>query len=410
MRFGSLFEYGGVLSKLRTLFRARDVFIHDGAGMKRVRISSGVQLGGAGVGALAMIGAVFGVVQLTVGTTALSGAMSQFASRQGEVSKMEAELASLQSDLGAIRTTTTSYISKLEARQALLSAAIEGKAPTKSLAAAISPSGAPHSKAAVEFAAMFKGVEGDQGKLASIAQQRLDAKYSASLSAVSKLGVPPSVVSGQLAMGGPYEPVTAGAVAASIEPIAPGAQATVKSNGPADPQFRALFNSWRRLDQLQQGMASIPSVKPVDVVTFTSGFGVRSDPFGRGAAMHAGVDIPGAYATQIHATADGIVSRAGWVGGYGNMVELNHGRGIQTRYGHLSSILVAPGAKIKRGQLIALMGSTGRSTGTHLHYEVRVEGSAINPIPFLQSSDYLVALQSRGTPAVAVGGPIGGTK
>jgi murein DD-endopeptidase MepM/ murein hydrolase activator NlpD len=409
MRFGSLFEYGRVLPKLRTLFRARDVFIHDGAGMKRVHLSSKMQLSGAGIGALAMVGAVFGVVQLTVGTTALSGAMSQFASRQGEVSKMEAELASLQSDLGAIRTTTTSYVAKLEARQALLSAAIEGKAPAKNLAAAVSTTSAPHSAAAAEFAAMFKGVEGDQGKLASIAQQRLDARYSASLSAVSKLGVSPAMVSGQLAMGGPFEPVTAGAVAASIEPVAPGTQ-TTRSNAAADPQFRALFNSWRRLDQLQQGMVSIPSAKPVDAVTFTSGFGVRSDPFGRGAAMHAGVDIPGPFASQIYATADGIVSRAGWVGGYGNMVELNHGRGIQTRYGHLSSILVAPGTKIKRGQLIALMGSTGRSTGTHLHYEVRVEGSAINPIPFLQSSDYLVALQSRGTPAVAVGGPVGGTK
>ncbi len=172
-----------------------------------------------------------------------------------------------------------------------------------------------------------------------------------------------------------------------------------------DPQFRALFNSWKRLDQLQTGIVAIPSMRPVQSLTFTSNFGIRTDPFRGGAAMHAGVDIPGAYATPIYATADAVVNRTGWVGGYGNLVELNHGRGIQTRYGHLSSILVAPGAHVKRGQLIALMGSTGRSTGTHLHYEVRIDGHAVNPVPFLQTSDYLVAMQRRGN-GTAVGGPL----
>ena len=146
-------------------------------------------------------------------------------------------------------------------------------------------------------------------------------------------------------------------------------------------------------------------MRPVQSLTFTSNFGIRTDPFRGGAAMHAGVDIPGAYATPIYATADAVVNRTGWAGGYGNLVELNHGRGIQTRYGHLSSILVAPGARVKRGQLIALMGSTGRSTGTHLHYEVRIDGRAVNPVPFLQTSDYLVAMQRR-TSSTAVGGPL----
>jgi murein DD-endopeptidase MepM/ murein hydrolase activator NlpD len=120
--------------------------------------------------------------------------------------------------------------------------------------------------------------------------------------------------------------------------------------------------------------------------------------------MHAGVDMPGPIGTPIYATADGLVGRTGWVGGYGNLVELEHGKGIQTRYGHLSSILVAPGTRVKRGQLVGLMGSTGRSTGSHLHYEVRIDGRAVNPIPFLQTSDYLLAMQNRrGT---AVGGPV----
>lgn len=122
--------------------------------------------------------------------------------------------------------------------------------------------------------------------------------------------------------------------------------------------------------------------------------------------MHAGVDIPGPVGTPIYATADGIVGRAERAGAYGNLLELDHGRGIQTRYGHLSAILVQPGARVARGQLIARMGSTGRSTGSHLHYEVRLDGNAVNPMPFLQSASYLVAMQNRARGTnIAMGGP-----
>ena len=145
-----------------------------------------------------------------------------------------------------------------------------------------------------------------------------------------------------------------------------------------NPTFKALFNSWKKLDQLQDDVIAIPSDKPVKAeVTFTSGFGVRDDPF------HARRrDAPGhrprrAYGTPIYATADGTVLRAGWnSGGYGNLVELDHGRGIITRYGHMSAILVHAGEHVTRGQQIGRMGSTGRSTGNHLHYEVRIDGRA----------------------------------
>ncbi|RJF90554.1 M23 family metallopeptidase [Sphingomonas cavernae] len=177
----------------------------------------------------------------------------------------------------------------------------------------------------------------------------------------------------------------------------------------ADPQYRSLFLSWKKLDQVGiQGSVSIPSQKPVSELAFTSNFGFRSDPFRGSRAMHAGVDIPGPLGTAIYATADGVVGRAQRLGGYGNYVEIEHGQGIQTRYGHLSAILVAPNTRVKRGQLIGRMGSTGRSTGSHLHYEVRLDGRAVNPMPFLQSSDYLVALQQRentGTTRIAMGGP-----
>ncbi len=170
-----------------------------------------------------------------------------------------------------------------------------------------------------------------------------------------------------------------------------------------DKQFRSLFQSWKKLDgPATSGVIAIPSVHPVESLSFTSNFGVRSDPFTHSARMHAGVDIPGPVGTPVYATADGIVSEAERRGGYGNLVEINHGKGIETRYGHLSRILVTANQRVKRGQLIALMGSTGRSTGSHLHYEVRIDGKAVNPAPFLTSTDYLLAAQSADAHAVPV--------
>jgi murein DD-endopeptidase MepM/ murein hydrolase activator NlpD len=144
-----------------------------------------------------------------------------------------------------------------------------------------------------------------------------------------------------------------------------------------------------------------------------SGFGYRSDPFNHHSAMHPGLDLAGPIGTPIYATADGVVLRAGWnSGGYGNLVEIDHGRGITTRYGHMSAILVRPGDRITRGQQVGRMGSTGRSTGSHLHYEVRIDGRAVNPMPFMKSTDYVLAMQRRSGAApmesLAIGGPTGG--
>ncbi|WP_156818744.1 M23 family metallopeptidase [Sphingomonas sp. Mn802worker] len=205
-----------------------------------------------------------------------------------------------------------------------------------------------------------------------------------------------------------FQPVAAtqGAVPAG-GPLISAASPEARSDIAADAQFRSLFMSWKKLDGGNTGAIAIPSVQPVSSLKFTSNFGIRSDPFRGTAAMHAGVDIPGPIGTPIYATADGIVSHAGRQGGYGNLVEINHGKGIATRYGHLSRIIVADNARVKRGQLIALMGSTGRSTGSHLHYEVRIDGHAVNPVPFLTTADYLLAAQDRsvGMIPVSTSGP-----
>lgn len=182
-------------------------------------------------------------------------------------------------------------------------------------------------------------------------------------------------------------------VAASVGGPVEGVSAAAVVETATDAQFRSLFQTWQKLDVVEKTAIAIPSMQPVDNVKLTSSFGVRSDPFHGSATMHAGVDIPGPVGTPVYATADGVVGRSGRAGGYGNLVTVNHGKGIETRYGHLSKILVASNTRVRRGQLIGLMGSTGRSTGSHLHYEVRVDGAAVNPMPFMHNANVLDQVQ-----------------
>lgn len=132
--------------------------------------------------------------------------------------------------------------------------------------------------------------------------------------------------------------------------------------------------------------SNIPSIWPV-VGPLRSGVGLRSNPFGGSSIeFHKGQDISAPTGTPVSVTADGVVVIARWVKGYGNGIYVDHGNGISTRYGHLSRIDVVEGQTVKRGQQIGLVGSTGRSTGPHLHYEVRINGQATNPLPYLPST------------------------
>ncbi len=131
----------------------------------------------------------------------------------------------------------------------------------------------------------------------------------------------------------------------------------------------------------------IPSVHPVPGRPLGSGFGYRVDPITKKIKMHWGIDIGAPRGTNIHVTADGVVSSASWHGGYGLTVEINHGFGYRTRYGHCQRILVKRGDIVKRGQVIASVGNTGRSVAPHLHYEVHVSGVKVNPRPYIDLSD-----------------------
>lgn len=192
--------------------------------------------------------------------------------------------------------------------------------------------------------------------------------------------------------------ITLGALFVSV----PAAAQTATQNA----ELRALFASWDQNDRARQGVFAIPSAKPVLNYRLTSSFGGRSDPFRGTRRMHNGLDMAGPVGTPIYATADGVVTRSSWFGGYGRYISINHGGGIETRYGHMSELLVGEGVRVRRGQLIGRMGSTGRSTGSHLHYEVRIDGQPVNPVPFMTSGEYLASLPApaRGDAQLAMGG------
>lgn len=127
---------------------------------------------------------------------------------------------------------------------------------------------------------------------------------------------------------------------------------------------------------------SEPSLWPVNGL-LSSSFGGRSDPLSGEGTFHTGVDLVAATGTPVHVTADGVVISAGWSGSYGKLVVVDHGNGMQTYYAHLSSFMVVPGQEVQRGQVIALSGGTGRVTGPHMHYEVRLHGTPVNPYKYL---------------------------
>lgn len=181
------------------------------------------------------------------------------------------------------------------------------------------------------------------------------------------------------------------------------AQVANQSSGISeDEQFHQLFSSWQNYEETGLAAAkpkpalagsagsliltpSIPSRNPLDRDRMTSTFGMREHPILGGRRAHKGVDLAAPVGTPIYATADGKVSRASWFSGYGLFVSIEHGGELETRYGHMSRINVADGQMVHKGDVIGFVGSTGNSTGPHLHYEVRVAGEAVNPLGYMQT-------------------------
>ncbi len=149
-----------------------------------------------------------------------------------------------------------------------------------------------------------------------------------------------------------------------------------------EQQFLDFDHLIKELEKKKNLLASTPSIKPVDG-WITSGFGYRDSPFTGERVFHSGLDISNKPGTEIIATADGKISYAARKALLGNLINIDHGYGRVTRYGHLEKILVKPGQRVKRGDIIGLMGNTGQSTGPHLHYEVRINGAPIDPLKYI---------------------------
>ena len=150
----------------------------------------------------------------------------------------------------------------------------------------------------------------------------------------------------------------------------------------AELEERNLLELWNELSDRQEFLDATPSIKPVNGL-FTSHFGYRKSPFTGRPVMHSGIDFAASIGTAVSAPADGIVKYVGYHGSYGKLVTLSHGYGVETRYAHNSRIYVKKGQKITRGQVISAVGNTGKSTGPHLHYEVRVHGIPVNPLNYI---------------------------
>jgi murein DD-endopeptidase MepM/ murein hydrolase activator NlpD len=358
--------------KVRGALPARE-FLHykTDVGMQVYRLSTRAQLlGVAGIASLA--------VYTGIATLSMVERTSSVASANTEVAAMRAELASLKAGVAAATE-------RVERRQQFIAAVVSGTGDASELAALMPAVAAPIDPARAD--AMLRplaDLERAQYAFVDQATTAAEARFENTSGLLRRLGLKPArfLKQSTIGMGGPAEPLAS-----------------------AEPQFKALFMSWRKLDMLEKGMTAIPSMKPVKAYTYTSGYGVRYDPFTGSTAMHKGVDLAGPVGEPIYAAADGVIVEAGYHGGgYGKFVEIDHGAGIVTRYGHLSSIDVRKGDRIKRGEEIGGMGSTGRSTGSHLHYEVLIDGEQVNPMPFLEAAETVLAVQDRAS-STALGGP-----
>jgi len=169
-------------------------------------------------------------------------------------------------------------------------------------------------------------------------------------------------------------------------PFAPLAMAPMKMSMPEDARLKELMDDLKRVNLMRIAADRLPFARPVAGARLTSGFGKRRDPMTRRWALHQGLDYAGPLGTPIKASAPGEVVFAGWMRGYGKVLRIRHAFGFETRYAHLSRLHVSKGDHVERGDRIGSMGSTGRSTGSHLHYEVRLGNQPVNPAKFIEAA------------------------
>jgi murein DD-endopeptidase MepM/ murein hydrolase activator NlpD len=300
----------------------------------------------------------------------------QFEQKLDGILRRQATLESRATALNALPDTTVTGSTKSMTRGESVRAAPPKASPIKDLGVPTAPR-ERRTELSVEdvlarLQASLDRVEARQAAALTTFEQSYDAKARRIHGILAESGID----AGKVARGR-----DSGAAGGPFIPIRPRSDA-----GPFDRQVYRASLARLELEKLTRGLRHIPVRKPVPAEGDPlSGFGVRIDPFLHTPAMHTGVDLLAQTGDPVRATADGTVTIAGWQGGYGKMTEVDHGNGLATRYGHLSSIEVTAGQSVRIGQVIGRVGTTGRSTAPHLHYETRIDGEAADPQKFLRA-------------------------
>ncbi len=368
---------GGLTSRLRTWFPDREFFMRSQGQVRFIKVSSRVQMIGAGAVAALALTWLGSVTTMAVAQYLASRDRMELLDREARVTTAESRVSEYRDDLKGVA-------SDLEKRQDFLEKVAEahlGDLPADARAGeTVSDSSGEAAKtvnkvsALLPEAAGLARIEARQLAFAESLTRAADRRATAAAEKIRKLGLNPGMMLASLddrsAMGGPLISLSTG-------------------RGSLDQRFQRLGVSLARMDALERGLAGIPQVMPASLEYISSGFGYRSDPFTGGAAYHAGLDFRGPIGAPIYAAAAGTVSFAGVRSGYGNCIEIDHGNGLMTRYAHMSGYRARAGQKVAAGQVVGLIGSTGRSTGPHLHFEVRINDRPLNPRPFLEAAAHV---------------------
>ena len=374
-----------MIQRLRSWFPDREFFMRSQGQVRFIRLSGRLQMrvAGAVAGALALwlLATVVILVVHLMGSTDRAALLQR-----------EAAVVSAESRVAKYRDGTNAVADELQKRQDFIDKMVEshiGDMPGNMPKGTVSDSSAEADKTVKKIsmelpeAAGLARVEARQIAFVEKLTRYADARAAQAETAMRKLGLNPGAmaVADRSAQGGPLIRLFTG----------PGDE--------IDPRFARLGASLARMSALEGGLARVPSRLPASLEYISSGFGYRSDPFTGGAAFHPGLDFRGPIGAPIYSAAAGTVSFAGVRSGYGNCVEISHGKGLLTRYAHMSRIRAHPGQMVAAGAVIGAIGSTGRSTGPHLHFEVRIDDRPVNPRPFLESNAHVFQEARAGQPA-----------
>ena len=378
----------GLFARVGALFTDHEFIMHTNGKVRFLAISGRLQkrvvIGVCAIISLSLL-VTLAMTQsksnLTGDTTAAAETQAAVNREKRQIAAYNASIEHIAKDLArrqdAIEQITQQFIGDEAAIGPDISDGIVGNDPDTKAAR---PAKSEKISAAFPEVAILARLEARQIAFAHRLIRVADARTEQAETAIRKLGLNPAslATSPNKAVGGPFIPLFD------------------DGDKQLHPALKRLNTAMLQMDHMESILLTIPSVIPTGstgISKVTSGFGFRSDPFNGSGAMHSGIDFKGSHGQPILSAAHGVVTYAGWKSGYGKTVEVTHGSGLMSRYAHLSKINVRTGQKIKRGVQVGAMGSTGRSTGTHLHFEVRLNGAAINPQPFLKENTDVLKVQ-----------------